>query len=116
MLNTNINGNNKYEILVLSIMINDVQTIKYILNNFTININNTSYTIDSSGFQSSSIYYCVTTINTIMDNNIINFVDDNYYSKSMIFDVVLDQITKQIDDNKHYFYKIHLDMGQINTF
>jgi len=85
-----------------------------VIDNCSITINNIDYEIDTSGFKTCKLFYYVSDINKFYDNNIIKFVDDNYFSKSIIFDTTIDEIIKKIDSIENFTNVMDLDDYIIN--
>jgi len=93
----------------LNLIYNDINKLNSLHNrlgdikNFTINYlendNIVQYSIMGSGFKNSDLYYCVHEMNEMIDRKYIKFIYDNYYSKCIIYDIIMNKIINMIQCN-----------------
>ena len=88
--------------------LNSLHTRLQGIKNFTINyLENDDvkqYNIIGTGFKSCDLYYCVHEMNNIIDHKYIKFIYDNYFSKSIIYEIIINKITENINCDTLYLF------------
>ena len=83
--------------------------------NIVIYNNNISYNIMGSGFKSCNLFYYVSEINQLIDNSFIKFINDNYFSKSVIYEIIMSKIKDRINSNI-YITNLFTDVMELDKY